>query len=205
MNSQHTSVARSLTPAARLAPAEVGLLRDGTQLVLRLLGPCDRDGLVDLFARLSLQSRFRRFFSPKPSLTARELDYFLDIDHVDHEAIAALAEPDGAILGVARYVVYSEQPRVADMALEVADEVQALSIGTALACRIVRRARENDVALFTATTLRVNHPARRLAQARGFRARASRAEEIHWELSLERRLNGAFNQERGACFATTCI
>jgi GNAT superfamily N-acetyltransferase len=205
MTSPQTSVFQSPTPAAGQASAEVVLLGDGTQLVLRPMEPCDRDGLVDLFARLSAESRFRRFFSPKAALTTREIVYFLNVDHVDHEAIAAFEDPDGAILGVARYVIYSEQPRVADVALEVADDVQALGIGTALASRIVRRARENDVVLLTATTLRVNHAARRLAQARGFQARASRAEEIHWELSLERRMNGARKQQRGARVATTCI
>jgi ribosomal protein S18 acetylase RimI-like enzyme len=117
-------------------------LADGTRLGVRAIGRGDRDGLAAMFARLSPESRHRRFLSPKPELTARELTYLTDIDHVRHEAFAAVRWRDGVIVGVARYAHHAGAPGAADFAVEVIDELQGMGIGTALAARTVRSARE---------------------------------------------------------------
>lgn len=162
----------------RRAPA------DATSLRLRPLGREDRDGLAALFHRLSRESRHRRYLSPKSELTRRELTYLTDIDHVRHEAIAAVDERDGSIVGVARYVQVPGQPGVAELAVEVADELQNRGIGTALTEITVQRACENEVALVTATTLWENWPARALLRRFGFRTRTSRGREIDFQLVL---------------------
>ena len=74
--------------------------RDGGRLSLLQIGHADRDGLATLFARLSPESRHRRFRSPKRELTPRELAFFTDIDHIHHEAIAAVDQRDGSIVGI---------------------------------------------------------------------------------------------------------
>jgi RimJ/RimL family protein N-acetyltransferase len=169
---------------SRLAPDELRLA-DGTRLRIRPIGCADRDGLVAMFERLSPESRHRRYLSPKPELTARELTYLTDIDHVRHEAFAAVQWRDGAIVGVARYAHYAAAPDVADLAVEVIDELQSMGIGTALARRAVRSARANGFARLTATTLWENRPARALLRRLEFRARASHGGEIELELQLD--------------------
>jgi GNAT superfamily N-acetyltransferase len=141
--------------------------------------------VAGLFARLSFESRRRRFLSAKPVLTPRELAYLTDIDHVGHEAIAAVDQGDGSIVGVARYVRVADRVGVADMAIEVVDELQNMGIGTGLARRVVERARVNGFALLTATTLWENRPARALLRRLRFHARASHGSEIDLELKLE--------------------
>ena len=89
--------------ASSVGPADAVVLADGTRLRLRPLGSDDRDGLAALFARLSPESRYRRFLSPKPTLTPRELAYLSDIDRLHHEAIAAVDPRDSSIVGVGRY------------------------------------------------------------------------------------------------------
>jgi ribosomal protein S18 acetylase RimI-like enzyme len=138
-----------------------------------------------MFARLSFESRRRRFLSAKPALTPRELVYLTDIDHVGHEAIAAVDQRDGSLVGVARYVRVADRVEVADMAIEVVDELQNMGIGTELARRVVERARVNGFALLTATTLWENRPARALLRRLQFHARASHGSEIDLELKLE--------------------
>jgi RimJ/RimL family protein N-acetyltransferase len=160
-------------------------LADGTRLALRPIDAGDRDRLSALFARLSPESRQRRFFSPKHELTPRELAFLTDIDHVDHEAFAAVDRRDGSIVGAGRYVRRRDRDAAADLALEVADELQNLGIGTALAGRVVQRASENGFALLTATTLWENRPARALLRRLGFHARGSRGTEIELELPLD--------------------
>ncbi len=159
-------------------------LADGSRLALRYIGSHDRHGLATLFARLSPESRRRRFLSTKGELTPRELTYFTDIDHVHHEAVAAIDRWDGSIVGVGRYARDASQATVAEVAVEVADELHGMGVGTALVTHVVRRARENGFTLLTATTLWENQPARALLRHVGFRARASHGSEVEHELKL---------------------
>lgn len=161
------------------------VLGDGTRLRLRPLGSEDRDGFAALFARLSPESRYQRFLSPKRELTPRELSDFTDIDQIRHAAFAAIDQRDGSIVGVGRYVHVTDRPKVADLAVEVTDELQNMGIGTALARHTVQRARDNDFALLTATTLRENQPARALLRRFEFHAYASGGSEIELELKLD--------------------
>jgi protein lysine acetyltransferase len=102
-----------------------------------------------------------------------------------HEAVAAVDPRDGLIVGVGRYVRDREQPAVAEVAFEVADELQGMGIGTALATHIVQHARANCVALLTAATLWDNRPALALLRRFGFRARASCGGVIELDLELD--------------------
>ena len=164
---------------------DVLVLADGARLQLRPLVSEDRDGYVALFARLSSESRYRRFFSPKRELTRRELSDFTDIDHVRHAAFAAIDQRDGSIVGVGRYVHVADRPNVAALAVEVIDELQNMGIGTALARHTLQRARDNGLALLTVTTLWENRPARALLRRFGFRAHASDGCQIELELKLD--------------------
>ena len=175
-----STISRASCAAARKRP----VLADGTRLRFRPIDSGDRDGLAALFARLTPESRRRRFLSPKRELTPRELVYFTDIDHVKHEAIAAVDERDGSIVGVGRYAQFPDRAGVADVAVEVADELQGMGIGTALVRCAVLRARENGITLLIAATLWENRPARALFRRLGFRARASHGSEIELELEL---------------------
>jgi RimJ/RimL family protein N-acetyltransferase len=154
------------------------VLSEGTGPLLRPLEPDDRDDLAALFGRLSPQSRFTRFFSAKPALSADELTHLTGIDHLHHEAIAAVDTADGSLVGVARYVVDPDRPAVADVAVEVADDLQRLGIGSLITSRLADRACTNNVALLTATTLRENPAARALLKGLGFRPVASGGREI---------------------------
>ena len=162
------------------------VLADGARFRLRPIGSEDRDGVAALFARLSPESRYRRFLSPKRELTPRELTFLTDIDHIHHEAFAAVDQRDGSIVGIGRYVHTADRPKVAELGVEVADELQRMGIGTAVARAVAQRARANGFALLTATTLWENRPARALLRRLEFRARASHGNEIELELELDR-------------------
>lgn len=149
---------------------------------LRPLGAQDRDRVAALFARMSARSRYRRFLAPKARLTAQELTYLVDVDHIDHEVIAAVDRRDGSIVAVVRYVRYRSD--AAEISVEVADEWHRMGIGSALTSSISERARSNGIATLTATTLRENRAARVLARRVGFRAIASHGSLIELELRL---------------------
>ena len=144
----------------------------------------DRDRLRELFVRLTPESRYRRYLSPKPELTERELAYLVDIDHVHHEALAAVDETDGSFVAVARYVQLSDRPDAADVAIEVVDDLHRYGIGKALAIQTLERARANGFTRLTAITSHDNAPARALLRLLHFRARSSRGHEIEFALQL---------------------
>ena len=153
-------------------------------LELRPIGPDDRERMVSMFVRLSPESRLMRFNTPKPRLTSRELAFLTDVDHFRHVALAAVDHGDGSIVGTARYVEEAGRPGVADIAVEVIDELQGRGIGTALATAVIERARENGFTLLTATTLWENRRARGLLRRLRFHARASNRGELQLELAL---------------------
>lgn len=169
---------------ARAAQVDILRVDGGRVLQLRPFGAGDRDRLARLFARLGSESRYRRFLSPKHELTAPELTYLTDIDHVDHEAVAAIDCSDGSLAGVGRYIRDPRRRCSADVSLEVADELQRLGIGTALATQLVARAQASDLAVLTASALRENRAARAIMQRLGFRPRPSHGPVIDLELTL---------------------
>ena len=96
-------------------------LRDGARVILRPIAPQDKPLLAASFERLSQESRYRRFFTTKKELSAAELDYLVDVDHSDHEAIIAIDPASGEGLRVARYVRATDD---AEVAVTVADDWQ---------------------------------------------------------------------------------
>jgi RimJ/RimL family protein N-acetyltransferase len=150
-------------PAPRLR--RVVVLRDGTRVLLRPLHPRDRALYLRGFEHLSDRSRYMRFFSPKNTLSERELRYFLDVDHHDHEAVAAIDIDTGDGIGVARYIRDPEDRDIAEVSVAVVDDHQGRGLGAVLLGAIARRAREEGVRRFRATVLADN--TRMLALIRG--------------------------------------
>ena len=109
----------------------------------------------------------------------------MDVDQVHHVALAAVDETDGSFVAAARYVQPPGQPGVAEVAIEVLDDLHSQGIGTALALRTLERARANGFTRVVATTLRENAAARALLRHLNFRPRSSRGHEIELELELK--------------------
>jgi RimJ/RimL family protein N-acetyltransferase len=175
---------RAAAESSRPTAADPLLLADGRRVKIRPIERQDQDRLRRLFMRLTPESRYRRYLSPKPELTERELAYLVDIDHVHHEALAAVDETDGSFVAAARYVQLPDQPDVAEVAIEVADDLHRQGIGTALAIRTLERSRANGFKRVTATTLHHNRPARALLRRLHFCPRSSHGYEAEFELGL---------------------
>lgn len=143
----------SSTPAE---PTEA-TLSDGSVITLREVRPDDEGAIAAGFAALSPESRYRRFFTPMSRLSAADLRYLTDVDHVDHEAVIAM-DSDGGPVGVARYV-RADVPEEAEVAVAVVDRWQGHGAATALLERLIERARENGIERFVASVLQENEDA----------------------------------------------
>jgi RimJ/RimL family protein N-acetyltransferase len=115
--------------------------------------------------RLSPESRYRRFFVAIAELSDQDLDYLTEVDHRDHEALAAIDEATGAIVGVARFVRTSADE--AEPAIVVADDWQRRGVATRLLDALVERAREESIARFRAPVLAQNPAAVRVLSRLG--------------------------------------
>jgi RimJ/RimL family protein N-acetyltransferase len=159
------------------------VLADGARVDVRPIGARDRDAFSAWFGRLSDESRRRRFLGPKPRLSARELTYLTEVDHVSHTALLAV-EDDGRLIGEARYATAHPDDRSADFAVTVADEWQGRGVGSRLAAALVRAARANGIRELTALTLADNVAAQRLLRRLGFRYAGSDGDALSYELAL---------------------
>jgi len=125
-------------------------------VAIRPIEPDDRDALARGFDRLSEQSRYRRFLSPRGPLSQAELSYLTEVDHRDHEALVAVDPEAGEGVGVARFIRSSEDPAVAELAVAVADNWQGQGVGSLLAAELAKRARDEGITCFTALALAEN-------------------------------------------------
>ena len=143
--------------AGEPARGELVDLPDGSEVLVRPVQPEDKPLFVAGWQHFGEESRYRRFLGAKGDLTARDLAYFTEVDHVDHEAIGARDAESGAGVGVARYVRLPEQPTVAEAAVSVVDAWQGRGLGGLLLRRLCHRAAQNGIRVFTAGLLASNH------------------------------------------------
>ncbi len=135
-------------------------LRDGSRMWVRPIQPDDRERIVEGLAQLSARSRYLRFHSQVDHLTQSQLDYLVDVDHVDHEALVAL-DPDAEGtpgVAIARYIRLRDDPDVAEAAITVLDEYQGRGIGTSLVGLLEQEARERGIGTFRNYVLAENQP-----------------------------------------------
>jgi RimJ/RimL family protein N-acetyltransferase len=131
-------------------------LRDGSAVLIRPVQPEDKELFVAGWEHLSQESRYRRFMGAKGSLSSRDLAYFTEVDHVDHEALGAREAETGEGVGVARYVRLRDTPEVAEAAVAVVDAWQGRGVGGELLRRLTERAQENGIKRFHASLFAMN-------------------------------------------------
>ncbi len=142
-------------------------------VLLRPIRPDDKPALVSFHARLSEDTRYRRYHAAKGDLTSRDLRYLTEVD--GHHHVALVAHPDGRpehLLGVARAVADPAAPSEAEIAIVVADDVHGHGIGADLVEGVIARARREGVSRIVAQVQGDNHRAMRLFQGFGFRQRS---------------------------------
>ena len=160
-----------MEPGRRLAIAEYDTtLRDGTPVIVRRVVPGDKDLIREGFARLSPETRLRRFLAPIAELSEEELRHLTEVDQVNHVAwIAVLRDQPGSAIGIGRFVRVPDEPEVAEAAITVGDEFQGRGLGTLLLALLAAAARVAGITSFRAWVLEENAPMRELLEDVGAR------------------------------------
>lgn len=135
---------------------QVVRLRSGDVVRVRPVRPSDVPALARAYAKLSEESRYRRFFTAMPELSEKLLHAAAEVDHENHEALIALPLLSGEIVGDCRFVRLVDRPDTADLAVTVADDWQGRGLGFALLARLSARALEAGIAYFSAEILAEN-------------------------------------------------
>lgn len=157
--------------------------------------------MLDGFERLSETSRRNRFFVALKELPDSVVQYFTEVDGVDHAALVALSVPENAQeaergLGVARFVRLKDDPTAAELAVTVVDDVQRLGLGTLLVGTLAAAARERAVESFTANVLWSNTNVRRWLLGLGAEAWRRLEDAATCSLSTASLANRAFERAR---------
>jgi GNAT superfamily N-acetyltransferase len=125
-------------------------------VLLRDISPQDKPALVSFHARLSEDTRYRRYHSAKGDLTSRDLRYLTEVD--GHHHVAPVADPAA--------------PSEAEIAIVVADDVHGRGVGAELIEGVIARAAREGAGRIVAQVQGDNHRAMRLFQGFGFRQRS---------------------------------
>jgi GNAT superfamily N-acetyltransferase len=143
-------------------------LRDGRRVEIRALRPGDRAGLLAAVGRVAAPSLYRRFLGAKREFTEAEVDFFSNVDFINHVALVAVMAEDGRemIVGGARYIV--GQPGQAEVAFTVVDDYQGLGIGAALMAHLAAIAGAAGIRELIAEVLSDNAPMLAVFKKSGF-------------------------------------
>lgn len=131
------------------------VLGDGEAAVVRPMTPADAPKLLAFHERQSPDSLYRRFFSPKPTLSESELEHFTNVDFVDRAAL--VVESHGEFLAWASYERWPGRDD-ADTAFMVDDAHHGKGIATLMLEHLAAIATSNGLDHFTAEVLADNRP-----------------------------------------------
>ena len=129
------------------------VLSDGGTVHLRPIRPADAPALADFHSRLSPESIYFRFFSPRPTVSPRDLAYFTQVDY--ERRFALVAELGGHVIAIGRF---DRRPGSdeAEVAFVVEDAHQGRGLGSLLLEHLAAVARSKGIHVFVAETLPEN-------------------------------------------------
>ncbi|HVC87581.1 MAG TPA: GNAT family N-acetyltransferase [Gaiellaceae bacterium] len=148
------------------------VLRDGSTLRLRPTTPADEEALLELFSRLSPESRYLRF-QGSVGVGAQLVAPFLRSDGNEMlSLIGELTGDDGAVrvIGLGTFIRLRDRSR-AEVAFVVADEFQRRGIASRLLERLAAHARAAGIERFVAQVLPENAAMLRVFGDTGFEVR----------------------------------
>src|SRR5947207_5029919 len=167
------------------------VLGDGSVVMIRQVRSTDAALLADGFGRLSAASRRMRFLGVKKELSAAELRYLTDVDHHDHEALAAVDRAGGQGVGIARYVRDAGDPQAAEIAVTIVDDWQGRGLGTELLAALSDRARQEGIGRLTALADAGNVAVAALLRNAGARLVSRGRGTVEYEIMLARGAEGS--------------
>jgi acyl-CoA synthetase (NDP forming)/GNAT superfamily N-acetyltransferase len=130
------------------------LLSDGATAHIRPITPDDDELLVAFYARVSEESKYYRFFAPRPTLSQRDIRNYTTVDH--DARVAFIVTVGDRMIGVGRYDRIGSGSPDAEVAFLVEDAHHGRGLGSVLLEHLAQAARERGVRQFVADVLPAN-------------------------------------------------
>ena len=164
-------------------------LRNGTPVLLRVLGPQDRDKVVSAFDKLDPQSIYTRFFSHRKSLSEAELKRLDAIDPLESMAVGAFvgSGADETLVGAGSYVALpvTDGARTAEVAFLVEEDFHGQGLAGQLLAALTGIARQHGFQRLEAVVLSGNASMLRVFERSGLPlARHKQGGEMHIVMEL---------------------
>jgi acyl-CoA synthetase (NDP forming)/RimJ/RimL family protein N-acetyltransferase len=140
------------------------LLLDGTAAHLRPIRTTDAGLLVTFYARVSPESKYRRFFAPYPELTDRDVVRFTTVDYSDRVGFIITLGAD--MVGVGGYERVDAEE--AEVGFLVEDHQQGRGVAQLLLEHLAQAGRERGIQRFVADVLPDNFRMIRTFQDAGY-------------------------------------
>lgn len=155
----------------------VTVSHEDCQFCIRPITPDDRGRILKGLEALSVETTYRRFFTPTFYPNEQELQYLTEVDGQRHVAIGVVdcTREGRPGVGAARYVRLPESPSVAEAAIVVIDAYQRQGIGSLLLAALSRYAAAHGVEQFRGYILAENTPVLRFLRALGATTERTRA------------------------------
>ncbi|MEY8040633.1 GNAT family N-acetyltransferase [Saccharopolyspora cebuensis] len=159
------------------------VLSDGGTVHLRPITPEDAEKVIAFHGRLSMRTRYFRYFGPYPRMPRRDVERFTVVDYRDRVALIAMLGDD--IVAVGRYDRLGEQLS-AEVAFVVQDEHQGRGLGSILLEHLAAAARESGLRRFVAEVLAENSTMVRVFRDAGYQvSRAMEEGVVHLEFDID--------------------
>ncbi|WP_414638260.1 GNAT family N-acetyltransferase [Actinomycetospora sp.] len=161
---------------------------DGVTAHLRPISPGDADAVVDFHSRLSERTRYYRYFSPYPTIPARDLRRFVEVDH--HDSVGLVLWLGDEIIAIGRYVRLRPDEEggsadAAEVAFVVRDDHQGRGLGSILLEHLAAAAEEVGITRFVAEVLAENRAMVRTFRQAGYDVtRALEGSTLHLEFDV---------------------
>ena len=162
----------------------VARLADGTWLDLRPLTAAHAPAVQQLVREMSPESRYQRFFGLINELPPGMLRYLTEVDGDRHVALGVWQRREGGdrLVGVGRFVRDADDPRAAEAAISVVDDLHRRGVGRRILDALVQEARHRGIVRLTWEVKRSNEGMRRLLRGAGARAERDRGTELTFVL-----------------------
>lgn len=165
-------------------------------IAIRPLLPKDAPLLEDFLSQLSDETRYLRFLAIIRRFTPEQLEHLTHIRPDRDMALAAVTSNQRGeeIVGVARYAGLSD-PRKAEFALVVRDDLQGHGIGTELMQALIEIARNHGLACIEGLVLATNHKMLELMSHLGFQVMPDAQDPTMRRVLLDLEVHASANAE----------
>jgi len=170
---------RFMTPVEASIRASF-LMQDGIEVDFRSILPTDEPHMRDLVYNLSQETIYYRFMSHQQRFTPRQIQDFVYIDHRrDVAVVGTIPEAHGEQIVVVGTYYLNEKTNLAEVAFVVRDGWQGKGLGTFVFQHLIKIAKRNGIAGFTAEVLRENERMQAVFNHSGLKVKSHLEEGVY--------------------------